>query len=276
MTARGQLAMVALAAAVLLGTPSGVPGQDVRGPSVLTAEQAAGFEEVRYLNQETARTYAVPPPVAVRIASWVETTSSLTGAGGVSSGGRLYLAPGTLTSRHRDALVAAALAYVLVRRPSEARSLADFDRERRQQFMDTHAKAVEILVRVKGWPEWTALDVIYEWLLGQHRAGAAAQRTVIGQGRATPCEEIAELLGRYVQQREWTEGLACTRGPEAGPTTIKASAEPPALLFVLWSPPPRPVSALPRPSGAPPVVTLPAPWWCTQPGHRLRYVHGCP
>jgi hypothetical protein len=270
--------MVALATTVLLGTPSGVPGQGVRGPTVLTREQAAGLEQVRYLIQETARTYGIPPPVAVRIAPWVETTGALTGAGGVSSGGRLYLGPGALTSRHRDALVAAALAHVLVQRPSQARSLADFNRERRQQFMDTHAKAVEVLMLVKGWPEWMALDMIYEWLIGQHRAEPAAQRTAIGQGRATACEEIADLLGRYVQQRAWTEGLACAAGPVPGPTAIRASAEPPALLFAAWSPPPPPVSAPLGPSGTPAAATAPPaapPWWCSQPGHRLRYVQGC-
>lgn len=277
MTALRQLGMVVLATTVLLGTPEGVLGQGMSGSTALTPEQVAGLEVVQYLIQETARTHDVPLPVAARVAPWVVTTGGLAGAGGASSGGRLYLAPGTLTARHRDALIAAALAYALVHRPSQARSLADFDRERRQQFMDAHAKAVEVLVRVKGWPEWTALDAIYEWLLGQHRAGAATQKTVIGQGRATPCEEIADLLGRFPQQQEWTAGLACAGRPEPGPTAVRASAEPPALLVVLWSPPPPPASAPPGPPGktqaAAPAVP---PWWCTQPGHRLRYVYGCP
>jgi hypothetical protein len=279
MTAHGQLVMVALATAVLLGTPSAVPGQGARVLAGLTAEQAAGLEEVRRLVQESARAYGVPPAVAPRFAPWVETTGVLAGAGGVSSGGRLYLGPGTLLSRRRDALVAAAVAYELVRRPSQARSLADFDREQRQQFMETHAKAVEVLARARGWPEWAALDAIYEWLLGQHRAGIQAQKAVIGHSRASPCEEIADLLGRYPHQRVWTEGLTCAAGPEAGPTVIKASTGSPALLLVLWSPPPPAVSAPPAVPGAPGLAAPPAadlPWWCAQPGHRLRYVYGCP
>jgi hypothetical protein len=285
MTARGWLVIVGLA--VLLGTPSGTSGQDVREPAGLTAEQVAGLAEARRLIQQGASAYGVPQPIAPRLAPWVETTGALAGAGGVSSGGRLHLGPGALTSPHRDALVAAALAYDLVRRPSRARSLADFDREQRQQFMDTHAKAVEVLTRARGWPEWTALDAVYEWLLGQHRAGVPAQETVIGRSRATPCEEIADLLGRYPAQRAWTEGLTCAGGPEAGPAAITASAPP--LLLVVWSPPP---PVVPPPAVAPPAVTPPpaapgaprvaappaadAPWWCAQPGHRLRYVYGCP
>ena len=239
MTVHRQLAAVVLATAVLLGTPSGAPGQVPSGSIALTAEEAAGLEVVRHLIQETARTYSVPVPVAARVALWVETIGVLPRAGGVSSGGRLYLAPGALTSRYLDALVAAALASDLAHRPSRARSLGDFDRERRQQFMDAHAKAVEVLARAKGWPEWTALDAIYEWLFGQHRAGAAVQKTVIGQGRATPCEEIADLLGRFPHQQEWTAGLACAGKPEPGPTAIRASAEPPgpAVRAVVATPP---------------------------------------
>src|SRR5581483_10645142 len=76
----------------------------------------------------------------------------------------------------RDLVVAKSLAYEMLRAPSAATSLADRERERRLRELDADALVVDILVRVKGWPESQALEATYGWLLAMHRAAAASGR----------------------------------------------------------------------------------------------------
>ena len=55
-------------------------------------------------------------------------------------------------------MIATALAFEMLRAPSTATSLAERDRERAQIVRDGHARAVDILVQVKGLSEEAALD----------------------------------------------------------------------------------------------------------------------
>jgi hypothetical protein len=68
-----------------------------------------------------------------------------------------------------------------------------------RRFADANAKAVEILMRVRGLTEARAVDVVVEYL-------RAAQRAVdrggpVAAGHRQPVEEIADLLARFPGRR---------------------------------------------------------------------------
>jgi hypothetical protein len=87
-------------------------------------------------------------------------------------------------------------------------SPVDLRRAQAQREVEANAKSVEILTRVKGWPEATALRMVYNFLIASHRA-IAQGRTVQLASHKPPCEEIKDLLGRFPQHRAWTIGLEC-------------------------------------------------------------------
>ena len=68
-----------------------------------------------------------------------------------------------------------------------------------------------MLVRVRRLSEQEALSVVYEHLLAFNRL-VVARRTVIPWGHRAPCEEIADLLGRFPTHRAWSTGLECAAG----------------------------------------------------------------
>jgi hypothetical protein len=204
----------------------------------------------------------------VAVASWVGSGAlpAFTEAGAVYSDGRLYLAPAALASRHLATLVAVGLGFHLENRPSRARDLAEFERERQQRRLDADAKAVEILVRTKGWSEPASVRAVAEWLQGRRRDA-----------------EIRGLLDRFPQHRD----AATAREPTAGQPT-------PALVILVPSQAPaasvggaspasaagpgavaEPISPAPQPAAESQITPAPPPAWCT-PGHRLRYVYRCP
>lgn len=116
------------------------------------------------------------------------------------------MAPEVLTYRSRDVLIAATLGSLILRAPSKATSLADYERERQQAIKESNAKAVEILVRVQGVQEPEALHTVYVWLLTRHRAGSAGQAAAAA---LTPCDQIRDLLARFPQHREWSPKPEC-------------------------------------------------------------------
>ncbi len=89
--------------------------------------------------------------------------------------------------------------------------------------LDANAKAVEILVRVRGYREEQALSLLYDHLLSFNRA-VAGHRTVIPWGHRPPCDELVDLLGRFRAHRAWTEGLECS---PSGARTVAAVQGPP-------------------------------------------------
>ena len=116
----------------------------------------------------------------------------------------------TLTSSFRDAIVAHELAHYVLGHDALMRSLtlADLERERQEREMEANAKAVEILVRAGGLAEERALKTVYLYLLGVHWALERYPRMDL-VGHKPPCEEIADLLGRFPQQRPWAATLEC-------------------------------------------------------------------
>ena len=107
----------------------------------------------------------------------------------------LYLNRRLPRAANRDHVIATALGYEMLRAPSKATSLADRERERAQMTLDGHAKAVDILVQVKGLSESDALEQMYAWLLG-HSPGRRRLRAAPPQeGSIPPCAAIRDLLG---------------------------------------------------------------------------------
>jgi hypothetical protein len=179
--------------------------------STLTPAQDRSLEEVRAFADETAHRYGLLP---------IHVLVSHNPDSPVGSYRRGFFAVNQLVlgSEFRDAIVAHELAhYVLGHDASLAGVTHDARRrEVEQRELDANAKSVEILAWVRQVPEDQALRMVYSYLLNVHRR---LQRSP-GEdllGHRPPCDEIADLLGRYPQQRVWTAGLECApRRPAVG------------------------------------------------------------
>lgn len=143
--------------------------------------------------------------------------SNVDGVGGSYRRGLLTVSTPMLSSRHRDSIVAHELAHYLLEhdRPLHGTLALDMQREQELRELDANAKAVEILVRVRGYREEQALSLVYDHLLRFHLL-VADTRTVIPWGHRAPCEEMSDLLRRFPAHRAWTEDLPC--GPSAPAT----------------------------------------------------------
>ena len=170
----------------------------------LTPAQQQGAEDIRAMADETARVYGVSR-IAILVGDNIE------GVGGTYRSGLFTISTSMLTSRHRDSIVAHELAHYLLDhdRPLAGTLSLDWQREQERRELDANAKSVEILVRIRRLSEAEALGVVYEHLLAFNRL-VVARRTVIPWGHRAPCEEIADLLGRFPKEREWSGGLECT------------------------------------------------------------------
>ena len=190
----------------------------------LTPAQQYGANEVRAMADETARVYGVPR-IGVLVGSNME------GVGGTYRRGLFTISTSMLTSRHRDSIVAHELAHYLLDhdRPLAGTLSLDWQREQELRELEANAKAVEILVRVRRLSEQDALRVVYEHLLAFNRL-VVARSTVIPWGHRGPCEEIADLLGRFPTHHAWSAGLECASsnvgGPDMAPHTPPRSSRP--------------------------------------------------
>jgi hypothetical protein len=171
--------------------------------STLTPAQDRSLDEVRAFADETTRRYGLAP-IHVLVSHDPDSP--------VGSYRRGFFAVNRLVlgSEFRDAIVAHELAhYVLGHDASLAGAThATRRREREQRELDANAKSVEILAWVRRVPEDQALRMVYGYLLNVHRR---LQRSP-GEdllGHRPPCDEIADLLGRYPQQLVWTARLEC-------------------------------------------------------------------
>jgi hypothetical protein len=179
--------------------------------STMSPAQDRSFDEVRAFADETARRYGLLP-IHVLVSHDPDSP--------VGSYRRGFFAVNRLVlgSEFRDAIVAHELAhYVLGHDAPLVGGTGDARRrEVEQRELDANAKAVEILARVRAVPEDQALRMVYSYLLNVHRR---LQRSP-GEdllGHRPPCDEIADLLGRYPRQLGWTGGLECApRRPAVG------------------------------------------------------------
>jgi hypothetical protein len=179
--------------------------------STLTPGQDRSLDEVRAFADETARRYG-REPIHVLVSHDPDSP--------VGSYRRGFFAVNrlVLSSEFRDAIVAHELAhYVLGHDAPLAGATNDARRrEREQRELDANAAAVEILVWVRQVPEDQALRMVYSYLLNVHRRLLRSPGEDL-LGHRPPCEEIADLLGRYPRQLNWTAGLECApRRPTVG------------------------------------------------------------
>jgi hypothetical protein len=205
LTVRSWLSWVVPALLILI--PLAVTAQ---GPGPLSVEEQASLREIQDFVRATAQQYRMIAPLQVSVASWVgnPALSQYAGSPAVYARGTLFLNRRLLRASNRDLVIATALAYELLRGPGTATSLADRERERAQLALESNARAVDILVQVKGRSEQAALDQMYAWLLGIHHAALASGRPT-PPDRPRPCDAIGELLQRYPGSREWFAGREC-------------------------------------------------------------------
>jgi hypothetical protein len=199
--ARGTRALGVLAAFSLAAGLGGCAG------ATLTPIEQGYLEEVRRFADATGRVYARRPPHVT-----VGASNNRSQGGGYRAG-YLYVTPSMLESQHRDALVAHELGHWLLNHDTalsrtfeRPMTLAEWSKMVEPQEKDANAKAVEILVRVRGYREPAALRLMYLHLEAAHRNGVELL------GHASACEEIKDLLGRFPQQRSLTRSWTCAPG----------------------------------------------------------------
>ena len=198
------LTLLAAAPPSSLAQPPDSPG------TPLSAEEEWSLLEIRDFVQATADRYRMVAPLEVSLASWV-------GPGGlpqyaaspaVYTRGTLYLNRQLLRASNRDLVIAKALAYEMLRAPSKATTIAERERERAQLGRDSNAKAVDILVQVRGLSEEAAVEEMYAWLLAIHRA-ALASAGPPAPGTVPACDAIADLVTRFPAVRARFAGREC-------------------------------------------------------------------
>jgi len=168
----------------------GVAGM-LAGCVTLTPKQQETLDDVRRFADATAQAYRVP-----RIRVSVEPGTNL-GIGGRYRQGNFYINVGMLNSRNLNSLVAHELAHYVLGHdmPVAGASMAEFQLAQELRELDANAKAVEILMRVKGMSEKDAVGTVVTHLRGAQRA--VERGGPITPGHRPPAAEIADLLARY-------------------------------------------------------------------------------
>jgi hypothetical protein len=194
-----------LALACLAAIPPTVSAQ---GSDPLAPDEEASLQQIRDFVRATAQRYRMVAPLEVSVASWVGNPSlpQYASSPAVYTPGGLHLSRRLLRASNRDLVIATALAYEMLRAPSKATSLAERERERAQLALDANARAVDILVQVKGISEEAALEQTYAWLLAIHRAASGRPTQ---PGSVPACEAIGDLLRRFPGVREKFAGQEC-------------------------------------------------------------------
>jgi hypothetical protein len=196
------LALLAIAPETPVAAQSAVPAK-------LTPEQERGLEEARRFVREFHRVYKPLYSLGVAVAPWVgaRDLSQMAGVGVVYNlaAGKLYVSPALLTAPYRDLLLAIPLAHHVLRRPSTATSLAELEREQRQQRLDANAKAVEVLTRARGMAESDAFAQLAGFLAARQTAPPAP-----GRGPAvSACEQLRDLQARFPQYQATASAPDC-------------------------------------------------------------------
>jgi len=157
----------------------------------LTPKQRETLEDVRRFADATAAAYNVS-----RIRVNVEPGTNL-GIGGRYRQGNFYINVAMLDSRNLSSLVAHELAHYVLGHdmPVAGASMAQFQLAQELRELDANAKAVEILMRVKGMSEKDAVGTVIAHLRGAQRV--VERGGPLTPGHRTPAAEIADLLARY-------------------------------------------------------------------------------
>jgi hypothetical protein len=182
----------------------------VTGCTTLSPVQQSELHQVREFVEATGRVYGVP-------ALYVMTGDTGAGVGGIYRSGQLILSERFLRGNpYRDAIVAHELGHYLLGHDQRGRAfddrpvtLADWARAQEPKELDANAKAVEILVRVKGWGESSALRVMLDFLSAA--AKAQARGGLLAPGHPPACAEIHDLAKRFPAQQAVSQPYLCAR-----------------------------------------------------------------
>jgi hypothetical protein len=171
--------------------------------STLTPAQRQSEGEVRAFADRTVRAYGLAP-IHVMVSRNPQDPP------GSYRRGFFSVSSITLTSTFRDAIVAHELAHYVLGHdaPLPGDTVEEMRRAYQQRELDANAKSVEILARVGGLGQERALKTVYAYLLGVHWALERYPRLNLS-GHKPPCEEIADLLARFPEQRAWAPSLEC-------------------------------------------------------------------
>ena len=190
----------------------------VGGCVSLTPAQQDRAAEVQRFADATTQAYGMMP---VRVT--VQASNRL-GIGGVYRQGNLYLSGDALDSGHLTALAAHELGhYLLGHEPISGVSMAEFVKAQERRELDANAKAVEILMRVRGMPRAQAVRTMVVYL--RSAQNAQSHGTPNAPGHRPAAEEIADLIARFPET------------PVDTPQVVRASISPPPPLVVpIWKP----------------------------------------
>jgi HAMP domain-containing protein len=160
------------------------------GCLTLTPQQQARVVEVRQFADAATAHYDMS-----RVGVVIEPSTNL-GIGARYRLGHLYLNVRMLGSRGLTAIVAHELAHYVLRHdtPVAGSSMGEFQRAQELRELEANAKAVEILMRVKGMTERDAVQT----MVGYLRATSSPGGTL---GHRSSAEEIADLLERFPASR---------------------------------------------------------------------------
>jgi hypothetical protein len=189
----------------------------------LTLQQKDTLSDVQRFADATAATYGL-----LRIPVTVEPGTNL-GIGGRYRQGNFYLNASTLESGHLNAIVAHELGhYVLGHEPGPSGvSMAEMLKAQEPLELDANAKAVEILVRVKGMAQRQAVRTIVVFL----RSAQSAQTRGLANapGHRPPAEEITDLLARFPES-----GATVGTGPSSPTAPVPVPTWKPGDQWTFW------------------------------------------
>ena len=179
-------------------------------PLSLSPPQRAGYETAQSFVDQTARLYEISK-MSVRV------RPLRLGRAAIYEDGQLVLDPSYLT-RVTDVVLAHEMGHALLGHTIPFWNPKSVIPELPRYEMEANAKAVEILVRVRGLDEREAFKSVYAALYAVHRAQIAG--TLFSYGWHAPaCLEIADLVQRFPAHRDWASRLDCADGK----TTLKPS-----------------------------------------------------
>ena len=188
----------------------------------LTPVQRDAVAEVQQFADATCAAYKLAP---IRLT--IEPATNL-GIGGRYRQGNFFLNEKQLNSGGLTALVAHELAHYVLGHDAPlpgAATTAEYLRLHEKWELDANAKAVEILVRVKGLSERQALTTMVVYL--ERAAAYQAKGNPNAQGHRPPAEELVDLKLRF-------PGLDTARPPAPGPADVVPVSTTAGVQAPLW------------------------------------------